>query len=232
MADDEDHGDNRPDDMILDEKVVKMGEELAVIFTKRKNLTADAATIYSNADKLGIPPAALQAAVKMVRIMDKDDRKAYQSGVRRVLKALEPAAADLFPEDIARLEKRRERAKERETKAAAKAATKTAEDIERGDPKRGGAGGADGHAKAKDAKAKKPAGPHSKRDKGNVVGMDGKPATLSDTVASGDALIASTAASLNAAAEQITGAAILDTAGKPKSQSQIAAEKLEAAKLT
>ncbi len=158
MADDDtDHGDNRPENMILDEKVVKMGEELAAIFTKRKNLNLEAKNIYTNADKLGIPPAALQAGVRMVRMMDKSDRVKYQAGVRRTVRALEPVVADLYPEDVERIKKRQERAKaraEKEAKATGKESPEAQErrlaaDLNpRSDPKRGGAGKGKKAAKA------------------------------------------------------------------------------------
>lgn len=204
MADDEDHGDNRPDDMILDEKVVKMGEELASIMRKRKGLNEEAKTIYSNADKLGIPPAALQVAVRLVRVLDKDDRRAYQKGVNRVLKALEPAAADLFAEDVERVAKRKAAKKARDDKAKAKAGGETPEQQERrlaadlnprSDPKRGGAG-----------KGRKPK------------------ATVAETATVDPA-------TLNAAQEQVDGGAVLDGMidGIPKSQSQIAREIAEQA---
>lgn len=205
MADDDtDHGDNRPEDMILDEKVVKMGEELAAIFTKRKNLNTEAKNIYTNADKLGIPPAALQAGVRMVRMMDKSDRVKYQAGVRRTLRALEPAAADLFPEDIERIKKRQERAKARAEKDAKAAGKETPAEQERrlaadlnprSDPKRGGAG-----------KGRKPK------------------STVAETATVDPA-------ALNAAQEQVDGGAVLDGMidGIPKSQSQIAREIAEQA---
>lgn len=203
MADDDtDHGDNRPEDMILDEKVVKMGEELAAIFTKRKNLNLEAKNIYTNADKLGIPPAALQAGVRMVRMMDKSDRVKYQAGVRRTVRALEPAAADLFPEDIERIKKRQERAKARAEKAAKAAGKETPAEQERRL-----AADLNPRSKPKASSAKKP------------------PKTVEQ--ASNEALDAEA----NAAAEQEAGEKLLDSVGKPLSQSAIAQQKLEDAKL-
>jgi hypothetical protein len=94
MADDEDHGDNRPDDMILDEKVVKMGEELASIMRKRKGLNEEAKTIYSNADKLGIPPAALQVAADL---NPRSDPKRGGAGKGRKPKATVAETATVDP---------------------------------------------------------------------------------------------------------------------------------------
>jgi hypothetical protein len=67
----------------------------------------------------------------MVRMMDKSDRVKYQAGVRRTLRALEPAAADLFPEDIERIKKRQERAKARAEKDAKAAGKETPAEQER-----------------------------------------------------------------------------------------------------
>lgn len=222
------HGDNRPEDMILDEKVVKMGEELASIFRKRKALNLEAKNIYTNADKLGIPPRAVQDAVGMVRIMDRDDRKAYQSGVRRVLKALEPAAAELFSEDVQRIAKRKAKDAARAAKAKESATAqeqRVAADSPRSDPKRGGAGGAKGRGKAKDKPAK---GSHL-----SIVSQTG--VTTEDVPLveeSGDELIARVAREKMAALEQREGGQILDTAMDGiKSQSEKSADALAKAGL-
>lgn len=209
MAEDEDRGDNRPDDMILDEKVVKMGGELAAIFAKRKNLNTEAANIYANAEKLGIPSAALQVAVKMVRVMDKDDRKAYQYGVRRALKALEPAAADLFAEDVERVSKRKAKAAEKAARDAAKAGKETPEQQERRI-----AADSNPRSKPKASSAKKPKDAVEKLNRAPLA---------SETPPAADPATAE--------AEQAEGAAIRDAVGKPKSQTQIAAEKRAEAKV-
>jgi hypothetical protein len=202
MADDDtDHGDNRPEDMILDEKVVKMGEELAAIFTKRKNLNLEAKNIYTNADKLGIPPAALQAGVRMVRMMDKSDRVKYQAGVRRTLRALEPAAADLFPEDIERIKKRQERAKARAEKDAKAAGKETPAEQERRL-----AADLNPRSKPKASSAKKPAVTNPPIQDGDVSNE------------TGDELIARVAREKLAEQEQRDGEALLATAGKGDAQ--------------
>lgn len=220
MADDDtDHGDNRPEDMILDEKVVKMGEELAAIFTKRKNLNLEAKNIYANADKLGIPPAALQAGVRMVRMMDKSDRVKYQAGVRRTVRALEPAAADLFPEDIERIKKRQERAKARAEKDAKAAGKETPAEQERRL-----AADLNPRSKPKASSAKKP-------KSSAPADASGFPKTATDDKSTpenetGDELIARVAREKLAEQEQREGEALLATAGKgePLSQSaQVAA---------
>ncbi len=218
MADDDsDHGENRPEDMILDEKVVKMGEELAAIFTKRKNLNLEAKNIYTNADKLGIPPAALQAGVRMVRMMDKSDRVKYQAGVRRTVRALEPVVADLYPEDVDRIKKRQERAKiraEKEAKAAGKESPEAQE--------RRLAADLNPRSKPKASSAKPPKASKVK-PKLTIVGQTGVTTEESEL----------TPAQVTAAQELIDGGQILDGAlagipkldadGKPLSQTAQAA---------
>lgn len=223
-----DHGDNRPSDMILDEKLLKMGEEYVHIQERRRDLNDDAKTIRSNAEKLGIHPLAFQHAVNTVKLMDKADLKSYQSSVRRMVKVLEPAAPTLFPDETLRREKR----KAKELAKAAKVADprdKTAPDNPKGDPKRGGAGGAKGRGKAKDAKPKKPGNVLSGREEPALTAMLDK-IEATPTEESGDELIARVAREKQSEQEQRDGGQILDTAMDGiKSQSQLAQEKREAA---
>lgn len=206
---DEIPGDNRTDQMKHDAEALKIIElyagldaDSAVINDKRRDLR-------TKADKIGYDSYDIQQAVHQLKKMSKGERSDHLKKVAHLTKVVEGRQAEFWPKDAERAEKKRSKAAEKATKAAAKAAEAKAKSIEAGDN--------NPRSKPKASSAKKPA-------KGNVVGMDGKPGTLTDTVAAGDALISKTAAELTADQEQREGAALLDTAGKPRSQSAIAAE--------
>lgn len=208
---DEDRGDNRPEDMKIDDTILKLAEQYVGLENRARQLNKDKAAIREQADKIGVPSLAWQIGVRMVKMMDTGERADFQRGFRRVTTVLSKAAETLFPEDIERQKKRKARKAEAAAKAAAAAGKETpeqqvrrvnADTNPRSDPKRGGAG-------------KK------------------KPSTIAEAAAASDAALKESIAN----AEQEDGAKILDTAidsmkdGTPKSQSAIAQEKLEAAKL-
>lgn len=145
---DDDHGDNRPEDMKIDDTILKLAEQYVGYENRARALNKDKAAVRAQADKIGIPSLAWQIGVRTVKIMDAKERADFQRGFKRVTGVLSKNAETLFPEDIARQKKRAD-------KAAAKAATEKAKSIERGDtmprsnPKSGGAGGATGRKPAK-----------------------------------------------------------------------------------
>jgi len=185
----------------------------------------------------GMNTTAYGMGVKVAKMMlNQGEREEFIRDFLVTVEVLTKVQVELFPDLAMIADRKREKMKEREARAAAKAATKTAEDIERGDPKRGGAGGAKGRGKAKDAPAKpvepkvtgrrgrKPAAQAAADRAEDRAEQNGRlreaqnasagasPGTLAGTVAAGDALIANTAAALNAEQEQRDGGAILDTA--------------------
>lgn len=235
--DDDDHGDNRPADMVLDAKLLKMGEEYVASLHRSSNENTIRTNIRENAGKLGVPSLAWQHSLMQARTMDKGELADYQRGLKRMKRVLDPVVVDLFPEDIARQEKRRSRAKEKATKAAAKAAEAKAKSIEAGDdnprndPKSGGAG--KGRKKAEKPAAPAPAGDAKPWPDDTAAALAKAPP--SDAT---HAALESSEAAINAEQEQIAGAEILDhkfgltgksgmgsvSDEKPLSQSEQAAE--------
>lgn len=223
----------------VDTTVLKLAEQYQSCNVRSRALNDERKQIRENVDKLGITPGAFTMALAMTRDMTTGERADFTGSMNRVLSALDGREADLFGEEEMR--KRDERAQKRHDKAETAAEQErrlSAPDTNpRSDPTKGGAGGAKGKGKAKDAAPKKPANAHSKRTKGgdNVVDLHG-------AVKQSDQAIKDSLAAVSAK-EQADGAALLATAGKggepvdsgengkPKAQSVIAAEKLAAAKL-
>lgn len=224
MADDETDLENLPIDMKVDDTILKLAEQYVGYENRAKAINKDKAAVREQADKIGIPSLAWQIGVRMVKMMDTRERRDFERGFKRVTGVLSKNADTLFPEDI-------ERQKKRAAKKAAdlaKAGKETPEQQERrvaadanprSDPKRGGAG-----------KAKKPSTAaeiaeetsRKREQQQALIEENGAKATLGkpwpDDVA---------------AAEQAEGEAVLDalTPRTKKAQSEIAAEKREAAKL-
>ncbi len=208
----------------VDTTVLKLAEQYQSCNVRSRALNDERKVIRENVDKLGITPAAFTMALAMTRDMTTGERADFTGSMNRVLSALDGREADLFGADeVAKRDKRA--AKKAETAAEQERRLSAPDTNPRSDPNKGGAGKADGKGKAKDAKPKKPANAHSKR-------------TIAEAAAESDRALKDSIA----AAEQKDGEALLDTAGKGepvdsgengtrKSQSQIAAEKLEAAKL-
>jgi hypothetical protein len=191
--DDEDHGDNRPEDMKIDDTILKLAEQYVGLENRARQINKDKAAIREQADKIGVPSLAWQVGVRMVKIMDVKERADFSRGFKRVTSVLSKAAETLFPEDLARQEKRRAREAEAKAKALAAAGKDTPEQQERrlaadsnprNNPKRGGAGGVNGRKRA---------------------------ATIKEAAAQSDAALAESIASVQAK-EQAEGAAILDGA--------------------
>lgn len=244
--DDDDHGDNRPDDMKIDDTILKLAEQYVSYENRARQLNKDKAEVRAQADKIGIPSLAWQIGVRTVKIMDAKERADFQRGFKRVTGVLSKNAETLFPEDIARRQKRDAKAAAKAAKAKESATAqeqRVAADSPRSDPKRGGAGGAKGRGKAKDAKAKKPANAVSGRDP--VETLNRAPlATLTDAEAFADqqagqgAAFDGDPAAANAALEQAEGDQFLTghieaakSAAEPLSQSAQSAEALRKAGL-
>lgn len=156
--------------------------------------------IRETVEKLGLDDKSFQDSIRMELELTEGDRLDYVNGLKEMQEVLRGKATDLFGEEEMR--KKEERIKKREERAAAAAAGAAAstDSNPRSDPKRGGAGGADGKSKAKDGAPKKPGNKHSARGGGDVVvGMDGKP--VDGAAAPGVT---------QAEDEQAEGAAILD----------------------
>lgn len=230
----------------VDAEILKAITEYADLDNQSDKITAKRTKIRERMEKKhGYSSLAFQEVVRKVKKMSTEERLAHEEMVARGLRVAGVLKqAELWPEEFKKAETRKTKKAEREAREAAKAATKTAEDIERGDPKRGGAGGANGRGKAKDAPAKPKRGSTAadraeaaaerKRKLAEVQAQSpgASPGNMTaDTrppeMRSSDPVID---ASLKAVheQEQRDGAALLDNAGKPKAQSAIAAEIREA----
>lgn len=181
-------------------------KESAVLNKKR-------ATSRKKIEEMGFRTDAYQVGIRIVKDLSDRERKDFMRDLKLVVDVLGKRQADLFPDEALKAAKREE-ARKAENKPKSKAAADAKSDAsKRSDPKSGGAG-----------------------KKRNGVPAE-PPSTLKETVASGDAMIDEVAArrQAQAAAEQEEGARALDRIrnppAEPKSQSQLSAEKLEAAKL-
>lgn len=135
---------------------------------------------------LGLRVDAYQIGVKIVKDLTTEEIKDYLRDLKLVVKVLGGRQAELFPEEKLKAEARSQRAKDRAKKLTGKEGAPDPDSNPRSDPKSGGAG-------------KRPRKPKAVKEQ----------ITIHDTVAAGDALISSTAAQLNAAAEQAEGDAYL-----------------------
>lgn len=132
---------NDPDpDRQIDSTLIKLAEQYASCDRRSADINEERQTIRSNSEKLGIPSKAFQHAVGMVKHMTDGERRDYQVGVNRVLKAISDRQNDLFPVEA-------ERNRKREDKRAAENQPKTREEVDanadanpRSDPASGGAG--------------------------------------------------------------------------------------------
>lgn len=192
-------------DVKLNKQIVKLLEQYASCDRRSAEINDERSTIRANAEKLGFSSQEFQDGVRYVKKMDAEGRKEHFAKVDRLIAAVDDdKQAMLWPVEAERIKKRRD-----QDRVAAEEAAQTARDQaerdkpgSRSDPASGGAGKKP--RKAKDAPT--PPTPPAEED--------------------GDALIRRVAAEKQAELEQKEGAALLD--GKPKSQSQIAAEKREA----
>lgn len=203
------HPRNETPDEQIDSTIIKLAEQYASCDRRSAEINDERKTIRDNAEKLGIPSKAFQHAVGMVKHMSEGERRDYTVGMNRVVRAIEGRAQELFPAEAERVRKRQENAGNK-PRSEAELNSKTDND-KRSDPKAGGA-----------AKAKAETSPPTPPDapKLRVVGT-------------GDEADVKSNAPPNPPGEQEAGEQALNE-GLPetkKSQSQIAAEKRDAAKL-
>lgn len=141
----------------IDEKIKKLVSEYAASEVRSGNENTIRANIRETIEKLGFHPKAFQDEVRTLKTYTPGERADYDRSRQRMRNILEPEQESLFPDHVAAARKREERQREAERKAAEEQAQS-----QRGDPSKGGAGGVDGHAPAKDA------APKSKRKEKNV----------------------------------------------------------------
>jgi hypothetical protein len=128
---------NEDPDTQIDNTIMKLAEDYASCDRRSAEINDERATIRENAEKLGIPSKAFQHAVGMVKHMSKGERRDYEEGVARVLRAVGDRQADLFPEAAERIRKREEKAA---TKPRTPAEIDAANEANpRSDPNKGGA---------------------------------------------------------------------------------------------
>lgn len=218
----------------VDTTIIKLATEYQATLVKSSELNEQRANIRENVEKLGISAEAFQVGLRMAKGMTKGERSDYSDSLNRVLSVLDGKEADLFGADeIAARDKRAAGREERKHKAGTPRETQDARSDAnpKSDPNRGGAGKGKANGKGKAPAVE-----------------EGRPALQPDGTPWPDDVQA--ARNANEALEQEQGAKILegalpkstgeavDKSGEntgdapaPKSQSQIASEKLAAAGL-
>lgn len=211
-----------PDGNNVDSTVLKLAEQYQATVEKSRELNEERANIRENVGKLGIDPKAFQVGLRMAKDMSKGERSDFTGSLDRVLGVLDGKEVDLFgAEEMRKRDERKKKAEDKKAKAGRDKAEldKKTDTNPKSDPAKGGAG--KGSKKADAGTTTPPPGTTPAPDK--PVG-DGE-----ERQETGDELIARVAREENAKREQREGAALVD--GRPKSQSQLAAEKLEQAKM-
>ena len=206
-------------DRYVESKLLEQTEIYAASRVRSRKENEIKATSRKRVADLGLRTDAYQIGIRLVKDLTEGERADFMRDLGLVLKVLGARQADLFPDEVLKAEKRAQKARDREAKAGrSKAELDAASDSNpKSDPAAGGAGKRGRKAKGEGSKAPQTAGEAPKGD--------------DDDGETGDELIARAAAEKNAELEQKEGGVLLENAGKPKSQSQISAEKLEAAKL-
>jgi hypothetical protein len=234
----------------VDAEILKAIGEYAELDNQSDKITAKRTKIRERMEKKhGYSSLAFQEVVRKVKKMDATEREKHEEMVARGLRVAGVLKqAELWPEMAKKAEARKSKRDKKAAKEAAAAATKTAADIERGDPKRGGAGGANGRGKAKDAapKVKKGATAADRaeaaaarkkkvddaknKSPGNGPGKMANPDTRPPGMRSADPVIDASLKGLHdqelADGEATLNAGLTETR---KAQSKIAAEKVDAA---
>ena len=202
-------------DVKLNKSILSLVEQYATCDARSAELNDERATIRENVEKLGIPSVAFQRFVADQKKMSPGEFRDMQAGYQRLQEAAEAEGVDIQGQFWPDLKKAADKRAERKAAAEAeankgKAGAPDPDKNPRSDPAKGG--------------AKPRVGKKGEAATGAVVGLDGKPLPAAETETEqqeGDAALKGLAPDTAAAQE----------AAKPKSQSQIAAEKLEAAKL-
>ena len=198
----------------MNKTLMKLVEEYANCDHKSAELNEQRANIRENIEKLGVPPKAFMRFVADQKQMSPGEFRDMQAGYERMQEAAEAEGIDVQGQFWPGLKKAADkRAERRAEKEKGRAGAPNPDDNPRSDPNRGGA---------------KPNTKGKKGEKGdNVVQMTPPTAEQQQTEQQeGDAALAKLAPSTQAAQS-----ATHTADGTPKSQSQISAEKLAAAKL-
>ena len=209
-------------DVKLNKSILSLVEQYATCDARSAELNDERATIRENVEKLGIPSVAFQRFVADQKKMSPGEFRDMQAGYQRMQEAAEAEGVDIqgqFWPDLKAADKREER-----KKAAAAEANK------------GSAGAPDPDKNPRSDPAKGGAKPSvgKKGETGNVVTMRPCEEQLTESAAAASQEQQEGEAALNGLTPETQAAqnAALNPDGKPKSQSQIAAEKMEAAKLS
>ena len=215
-------------DQKLNSSIIQLAEQYASCDKRSAAINDERKGIRENAEKLGIPSRAFQHAVGLVKQMSEGEQTDYRRGVNRVLTALQGRQAELFPEAAERIKKRVDAEALAKEEAERRDGTWSSENP-RSDPNRGGAkpkteaaAGAEPKKRGRPSNAEKAA-----RAAGKPPAEGGQPVTPTAAVKAAAAASDAALKEAIAAQEQKDGAALL--AGKPKSQSAIAAERHQAA---
>lgn len=208
-------------DVKMNKSILSLVEQYATCDARSAELNDERATIRENVEKLGIPSVAFQRFVADQKKMSPGEFRDMQVGYQRLQEAAEAEGIDIQGQFWPDLKKAADKRAERKAAAEAEAKKGSAgapdpDKNPRSDPAKGG--------------AKPRVGKKGETATGAVVGLDGKPLPAAEAEveqqegeAALNGLTPETQAAQNAA---------LNPDGKPKSQSQIAAEKMEAAKLS
>lgn len=138
-------------------QILKLAEQYQACNVRSRALNEERKQIRENVDKLGITPNAFTVALAMTRDMTAGERADYTASLTSVLGALDGKENDLFgAEEMRKRDERKKKAEERANKAAG-GGTTSGDDNPKSDPKKGGAGGANGRGKAKDGSGKQQA---------------------------------------------------------------------------
>jgi hypothetical protein len=118
----------------LDKQLLKLAEQYASCDRRSAEINEERKTIRDNAEKIGVPSKSFVHAVAMTKQMSEGERRDYQVGVNRVLKAISERQNDLFPVEAEKIRKREQAAADAQTTPGPDADTNP-----RSDPNSGGA---------------------------------------------------------------------------------------------
>lgn len=210
-------------DVKLNKSILSLVEQYATCDARSAELNDERATIRENVEKLGIPSVAFQRFVADQKKMSPGEFRDMQAGYQRMQEAAEAEGVDIQGQFWPDLKKAAEKRAERKAAAEAEA-------------NKGKAGAPDPDKNPRSDPAKGGAKPRvgKKGETGNVVTMRPSEEQLTESAAAASQEQQEGDAVLNGLTPETQAAqnAALNPDGKPKSQSQIAAEKMEAAKLS
>lgn len=192
----------------IEQRVFKEGEAYAASHKRSRAENKERSASRERIKEMGLRTDAYQVGVRIVKDLTALERKAFLQDLELVVRVLGSRQKDLFPEEAMRAEKREQRRKEAEAEA-----------------KKGSAGAPDPDKN-----------PRSDPNKGGAKPRTGKKGEASNVVQlqppSGEQQQAEQQEGEETLKSMAPETAAAQTEAKtPKSQSQIAAEKMEAAKL-